>query len=105
MNHKGKPINNNFIFNEWIKFIKIITDESENIDNLKCPHCDCNSIDFQYVGDEMMRVGYLDVWCKSCLHGIHISRTRVPEQANMISFNDPEQEISKRIPNFKKITP
>ncbi|WPC42726.1 hypothetical protein [Clostridium sp. JS66] len=93
------------MFNEWLKLVKAIADKSPNTDNLTCPKCGDRGIDFQYVGDETTRVGYLDIWCKSCLHGIHISRTKVPASANLISFDEPAEVVSSRIPNFIQITP
>lgn len=93
------------MFNEWLKLVKVIGDKSPNADNLICPKCGSNQIDFQYVGDMSKRIGYLDIWCKSCLHGIHISRTKVPANTPIISFNEPIEVVSSRIPNFVQITP
>ena len=91
--------------NQWLKIAKEISIKLDNADDLICPKCGNNEIDFQYVGDKATRVGYLDIWCKSCLHGIHISRTRIPANATMISFDEPKEEFIRRIPNFVQITP
>lgn len=93
------------MFNEWLNLVKEIVDKLPNTDNLTCPKCSESGVDFQYVGDKTTRVGYLDIWCKSCLHGIHISRTKIPANANMISFDEPAKVVSNRIPNFVQITP
>lgn len=82
-----------------------MTDKLPDMSPLECPRCGQNSVDMQYVGDPDTRIGYLDVWCSSCLHGIHLSRVKVPLSANMLTFETPNEQITKKIPNFKQETP
>ena len=89
------------MFNEWLNIVK----ELPNTEKLICPKCGENRIDFQYVGDKVTRIGYIDIWCKSCLHGIHISRTKIPIDATMISFEEPKEIVIERIPQFIQVTP
>lgn len=93
------------MFNQWLQLMKEITDQLPDPHLLTCPECGNQEIDFQYVGDPTTRIGYLDIWCQSCLHGIHLSRTRIPANATMISFDDSEEAISERIPNFVQVSP
>jgi hypothetical protein len=87
----------------WLELLKEIADTSiAGNRNLVCPKCRNNSIDYQYVGDQITRIGFLDIWCNSCHTGLHMSRVKAPENANMISFGSTE-EIAKRIPNFKPV--
>lgn len=82
-----------------------MTDKLPDTSPMDCPRCGQNSVDMQYVGDNETRVGYLDVWCSSCLHGIHISRVKVPLNANMLTFETSNEQIARRIPSFKQETP
>lgn len=58
-------------------------------------------IDFQYVGDCETRIGYLDIWCNSCMNGIHISKVRAPELVDLMAFED--AKVKRRIPAFKQV--
>lgn len=74
-----------------------------NINSLKksiCPICNMISLEHIYVGDSKTRVGFLRVWCKNCLKGIHISRVLVPEDENLIDFNE-----NPHLPQFEEVTP
>jgi hypothetical protein len=93
------------MFKKWLDLAKIIFDDVPNQKHLVCPKCGKFEVDYQYVGDNTDRIGYLDIWCKSCLIGIHLSRTKAPEKANMLTFDIPLEKISERIPNFVQITP
>ncbi|WP_105616651.1 hypothetical protein [Vallitalea okinawensis] len=88
------------MFKKWLELASLIQENQTKI----CPVCGENDIDFQYIGDLVTKVGYLDIWCNKCLHGIHISRVKAPEGVNIISF-DAHGDIIKRIPDFKQITP
>lgn len=43
-----------------------------------CPECGIEPVQHRYVGDQLRRTGYLDVWCSRCQVGIHVSRVEVP---------------------------
>lgn len=91
-------------FKDWIKINSIIVENHQHISEVKCPNCQQFGIDYQYVGDKNSRGGFLDIWCNSCLHGIHISRTKVPEHLSMISFEEVDAYKS-RVPRFTTIEP
>ena len=52
---------------EWIKILTQITDNLDNVDQIKCPVCGEHGIDYIYIGDEGTRVGFLQIWCNQCL--------------------------------------
>lgn len=93
------------LFNDWLNLVKDIFNELPKKPALICPKCGYASVDYQYVGDLETKIGYLDVWCNDCLNGIHISRTKIPETANALSFDSSPEEIRKRIPSFVQIFP
>lgn len=84
----------------WLKIAAAIADNLPTVPPLECPNCGLPKIDFQYVGDKTTNIGFLCVWCASCLHGKHISRVKIPPQAEILS-KDSLEEVKKRIPNFK----
>jgi hypothetical protein len=93
------------MFRDWLlQYSKISSSELAKSDCL-CPECGARAIDFQYVGDVATRVGYFAMWCNSCLRGIHISRARAPENESMLSFKDPIELITSRIPNYQHVVP
>jgi hypothetical protein len=89
-------------FTGWLKLSVEISNNPLPLSALYCPECLNSTVDFQYVGDSEMRIGYLDVWCNSCSNGIHISRVRMPESAKLLEFND--ASLIDRIPSFNQIT-
>jgi hypothetical protein len=91
----------NDMSNAWLELVKQISDEKhESKNSLICPKCGNSSMDYQYVGDTTTRIGYLVIWCKACLHGIHMSRTKAPVNASILPFNTSKEMLAKRIPNF-----
>lgn len=84
----------------WLKLAGTIVDNLPTVPPLQCPRCGLPKVDFQYVGDKSTRVGFLCVWCTSCLHGTHISRVKIPPQADILS-KDSLEEVKKRIPNLQ----
>jgi len=88
-------------FSAWLKLSADISGNAKQKPILQCPECRKETIDFQYVGDKETRIGYLDIWCNSCMNGIHISRVRVPVLADLIGFKD--AELKRRVPDFKQV--
>lgn len=93
------------MFNDWLNLYKRIR-EGVTKSELTCPECSSGgSVDFQYVGSAEKRIGYLDIWCTSCNKGVHFSRVSIPEGFSLISFDDPDQILVARIPNFEQVVP
>lgn len=88
-------------FSLWLKLSADISSNPHINIAHHCPECQSEAIDFQYVGDIASRVGFLAIWCKSCLNGIHISRVKVPESAVLLAFDD--VTVKDRIPTFKQV--
>lgn len=86
---------------KWMKIVPQIINNIENIkqiNQIKCPNCGKNGIDYIYIGDEKTRLGYFQVWCNECLKGIYISRVLAPQNAKFITFDDNLHGI---VPNFE----
>lgn len=88
-------------FDKWMKIGIKMMDKLPDISPLKCPKCETNDIRILYTGDKETRLGCLDVWCNSCLHGIHISRVKVPVTADNVAFKTDWD--MQTIPNYKQI--
>lgn len=91
-------------FKKWLRLSAIVQDTVPNVPKINCPGCSSSNISFEYIGDIEKRQGYLLLWCKKCLEGIHISRIKLPETANVIPFKGPDEQLA-HIPNFTKINP
>lgn len=100
---KKKNIKN--LFHLWMSIATDINNTLPNVTVLACPSCHRLGVDFQFVGDFQTKIGYMAIWCPFCLHGIHISRVRIPEKVQSIPFNTSAEEISRRIPNFTHVEP
>lgn len=88
-------------FSLWLKLSADISSNPDKNIAHSCPECQSEAIDFQYVGDITSRVGYLAIWCNSCLNGIHLSRVKVPESADLLAFDD--SKVKERIPVYKQV--
>ena len=93
------------MFIQWLQLGKKIVERLPRRAAMRCPECRNESVDYQYVGDPIDRIGYLDMWCTSCQKGVHISRVEIPENADLISFNASKEQITQRIPSFTQVLP
>ena len=94
------------IYDRWLDAFIAIKEYPPGHAKVACPNCGQNTVDFQYVGNTATRVGYLDIWCNSCLKGIHLSRIiNIPENEDLIGFDEPPERVRDRIPNFEQIVP
>lgn len=64
---------------KWLKNLETLA-ESGSVG--ACPHCGSSDTDHCYTVIDG-RMGYCDLWCNSCKHGFHISRTLVSEDAKV----------------------
>lgn len=87
------------MYKDWIGLVPHLIDNIDKTENLKCPNCGEHKVDYLYIGDNHSRVGYLQLWCSSCLKGIYVSRAKAPQNAKMITFNQKE-ELGKIIPKY-----
>jgi len=93
------------MFKEWLYLYNKLRTSTSNRADCRCPECGSNTIDYQFVGDLEKRIGYLDIWCATCNYGVHMSRVIIPEGESIISFDDPSEVLTARIPNFVQVTP
>jgi hypothetical protein len=93
------------MFQDWLMLYAEICSGEQPKSACRCPECGARTVDLEYVGDLSSRIGFLSMWCNTCLHGIHGSRVRVPEKEAMLSFGLPIETIAARIPKFKEIYP
>lgn len=92
------------MFNNWVRVASVISDYVDKMDELTCPYCGENQLDYVYVGDLETRIGYEIVWCNHCLRGIQISGVKVPLNVEMLSFNG-DEDLNERIPKYSAVTP
>lgn len=92
----------NEMFKDWLMLLKKLSENHYSTEDFICPECGQKSVEYTYVGDLTTRIGYLPIWCKHCNKGIQISRVKIPEEVNMIDFNDLDS-IKRKISNFKQV--
>jgi hypothetical protein len=90
----------NALFKKWLD----IGGKLDQSQKLECPSCGKTAIDFQYVGNPSTRKGYLDIWCRACLKGLHVD-VRIPENAAMLDVNASPDIVAARIPAFTWVLP
>jgi transcription elongation factor Elf1 len=93
------------MFKDWLDIYKQINARGGESDLFICPECGHATVDFQYVGKESDRIGYIDMWCSTCGKGAHLSRVAIPPSALMLSFDVPDDVLAARIPDFEQVTP
>lgn len=91
-------------FSNWLSLSGEVT-EGQDTQTLACPSCGQHAVDFRFVGRVSDRIGYLDVWCRSCLRGIHISRMKVPQERPMLNLDRPLDRAASGIPSFSQVLP
>lgn len=87
-------------YNTWLH---LISDFTGTAVFKPCPNCGEANIAFQFVGDEVSKAGHLYIWCSSCLHGIHVSRVKIPVGVPALPYDIPDEELRKVVPKYKLI--
>ncbi len=91
----------NSLFKKWLELGRSINQKQK----VACPTCGKLAIQFQYVGDPVTKIGYLDIWCGECLRGIHVSRVQIPGDTPMLDISTTSNEVASHIPNYKQVVP
>ena len=100
-----KTYKNKEMFFKWLLLLPKVDENFEKIDSLTCPYCGKKEIDYLYIGSKKDMMGYLQIWCNSCNHGVYVSRAKIPESAKMIEFNDNSIDLNTIIPEYIEIIP
>ena len=95
---------NEKMFDKWLLLLPEDGDYKK-MRYLSCPYCGKKEIDYLYIGSKKDMMGYLQIWCNSCNHGVYVSRAKIPESAKMIEFNDNSIDLNTIIPEYIEIIP
>ncbi|WP_156388143.1 hypothetical protein [Acidovorax sp. Leaf84] len=88
-------------FIEWtLAFKDAISDRQRTV----CPECGHVGLDFQFIGNQDTKMGHAFVWCTAHHHGIHVSRTRIPEGVLVLPLDVPSAELKKYVPEIELIS-
>lgn len=82
----------------WLETVAQITENFDEVNQIKCPSCGANGIDYLYIGDGRTRIGFLMVWCNRCLKGINVSRAAAPPNAKFVTF---EEDLEGIVPEIE----
>lgn len=91
---------NNLTYLEWVKKLP---QNDDLYSSSNCPVCSSKGLSYQYFGFENSNIGWKIIWCDSCESGIKISRTKIPNGANLI-IDDKEQELFLNTHAYLKLT-
>lgn len=84
---------NNFTYLGWVKYLPA---SDAGYAQCSCPVCNSIGLSYQYFGFTDSEFGWKLIWCRSCMNGIRISRTRVPAEAQpLIADEDQEQFLNQ----------
>jgi hypothetical protein len=70
-----------------------------------CPSCGKGKVRVSYTGDPESRIGYAIAWCDVCLRGIYLSRVRIPDGVDMLTFESTDAERDAVVPDVELIAP
>ena len=96
---------NKEMFKKWLLLLPKINESSDKIDSLICPYCGKKEIDYLYIGYKKDMIGYVQVWCNACKHGVYISRIIIPENAKMIEMDDKTVDFNSLVPDYVQVVP
>ena len=86
----------------WLKVFGAIAKGSQSLEHATCPRCHAPELRAQFVASPTDLIGYAAMWCQNCLHGIWVSRAKVPDGWGYETFEDAEGGL---IPSFIRIEP
>jgi hypothetical protein len=87
-------------WNEWLAAYQRVYDALPGSSDVRCPNCGASALRLVFTGLRQDRLGYASFWCDSCLFGIHLSRTFVPDGVDMESVYTRRGERMTQIPNY-----
>jgi hypothetical protein len=86
---------------DWILASKDIVKRGEKA---VCPNCGHLGLLAQFIGCTETRLGHAFIWCPSCLHGIHVSRTQIPHGVTVLPLTVSSGELRKYVPEITLIS-
>jgi len=90
-------------FDDWMDVYEEAYDALPDTANLACPHCGHHTLRLVFTGDLEEGIGFGHFWCDTCLLGVGISRTSIPEGAVTQDIRLPTEERRPAIPNFRLV--
>ena len=71
--------------------------------DVACPNCGHRTLRLVFTGDLDEDFGWGSFWCDTCLQGLHICRSIIPDGAIVRDIHLPREEQLPRIPNFQLV--
>lgn len=73
--------------------------------DVACPHCGKRTLRVAFMAGEDQPRGIGFFWCDSCLFGIGLSRTAIPDGIEALPFGLAVDELHGVIPNYTLVPP
>jgi len=90
---------------EWIQAYERVYLALPKSIRIPCPNCGQATLRLQLTGNPETHVGFASFWCTTCMLGISTGRCNIPHGVDMLSFDLPDEEWSRHVPQYKVIPP
>ncbi|WP_053171216.1 hypothetical protein [Streptomyces sp. SBT349] len=93
---------------DWDAWMALYARGHENppsVDQEPCPNCGARAVRLVFVEKSVTGDGPASLWCGSCLQGIYLSRTWIPDNAERLAPGATPEEVRAVIPNYTVIWP
>jgi hypothetical protein len=90
-------------FDAWLDAYGEAYDGLPGRSDLPCPNCGYRTLRLVFTARAGRPAGYAAFWCDTCLEGIHISRTAVPEGAVVRDGDAAPPDRVPHIPDFRSV--
>src|SRR5262245_50625416 len=89
----------------WRDLIRAIVGGEADVATATCPTCGRDDLRLAYVGDTTARVGFASLWSPACGTGITTGRLTIPEGQGIVSWDLPDEQRARLVPNFTIVEP
>lgn len=85
---------------EWKRAWNPVYEAIPGDSHTPCPNCGSDALRIVFTGDLDRAIGYASFWCDSCLEGIGVSRTAIPDGAAVQNIHDAPEDRRPEVPNY-----
>jgi hypothetical protein len=89
----------------WRDLIHAIVNGEADPATATCPTCGRSDLRLAYLGDAAARVGFAALWSPACGTGITTGRLTIPAGHDIVSWDLPDEQRARLVPNFTTVEP
>ncbi|MGW6058721.1 hypothetical protein [Streptomyces sp. NPDC055189] len=72
---------------DWTSAYERAYEEPSAVRDIECPNCTNRTLVLVFSEKLEGGIGYASFWCDTCMYGIHLSRTQIPDVAEVITLD------------------